>query len=319
MHREFIVTAVNYTSLSCLELPGRDKVVLRPVGGVRREVEGEALTVQMAKEWTFARNRYVSGKVVGSRIDGAVLSPIPLRLYERFEWDPMDDFLPHWIEDIDCDPDTLGGFDEEQDKEDEEGEEPIDWAHLETVLPDWVVEIGRSGKRMAYEMEQILPYHVLPGGSADDPDCDPIVYAVECKEYGDYGQAFDILQKCLKEDLRCIDAYVHLGNFRVGDLKYEYPVREGIKSYQAAVAVGEQALPPGFDGVLEWSMIDNRPFLRALHGLGLCLWRLSDISSARQVIRRLLRLNPHDNQGARFTMAGLDAGLDYQSWRDAYE
>jgi hypothetical protein len=27
-----------------------------------------------------------------------------------------------------------------------------------------------------------------------------------------------------------------------------------------------------FDGVLPWGQIDNRPFLRCMHGFGLCLW-----------------------------------------------
>jgi hypothetical protein len=46
----------------------------------------------------------------------------------------------------------------------------------------------------------------------------------------------------------------------------------------------ELSLGEKFEGVLPWGMIDNRPFLRCLSGLGLCLWRLErfeDVQSSR--------------------------------------
>lgn len=84
MDIELIVIASMRTNLRCLRLPERETVVLRPSGGVRDEVEGEILNVTVSKEWTYARNRYISGKVVDSYIDGAVLTPVPLRLFEQY-------------------------------------------------------------------------------------------------------------------------------------------------------------------------------------------------------------------------------------------
>ena len=83
--------------------------------------------------------------------------------------------------------------------------------------------------------------------------------------------------------------------------------------YEIGVRIGELSLPPGFDGLLVWGQIYNRPFLRCLHGYGLCLWRLGRLEEAEQVFLRILRLNPSDNQGVRFCWDDLRQG---RSWEE---
>jgi hypothetical protein len=41
--------------------------------------------------------------------------------------------------------------------------------------------------------------------------------------------------------------------------------------------------------------IDNRPFLRCLHGLTLSTWRLGQFTEAHELCWALLWLNPADN------------------------
>ncbi|WP_327722267.1 hypothetical protein OG381_47975 [Streptomyces sp. NBC_00490] len=41
--------------------------------------------------------------------------------------------------------------------------------------------------------------------------------------------------------------------------------------------------PPAFAGVLAWSELDNRPWHRALRGLGLAWWRLGENTKAAAV------------------------------------
>jgi predicted TPR repeat methyltransferase len=64
--------------------------------------------------------------------------------------------------------------------------------------------------------------------------------------------------------------------------------------------------------VLPWGHIDNRPFLRCLNGTGLCAWRLGDRRSAAAVFKKMLWLNPGDNQGARFNLAAVEAGKTWE-------
>ena len=61
---------------------------------------------------------------------------------------------------------------------------------------------------------------------------------------------------------------------------------------------------------------DNRPFLRCMHGFGLCLWRLGRFEEAERVFDRMLWLNPSDNQGVRFL---IDEVRSKTAWEDRRE
>jgi hypothetical protein len=65
---------------------------------------------------------------------------------------------------------------------------------------------------------------------------------------------------------------------------------------------------------LPWEWLDNRPFLRCMHGFGLCLWRLERFEEAERVSERLLWLNPADNQGVRFNVASVRAR---RTWKES--
>ena len=69
----------------------------------------------------------------------------------------------------------------------------------------------------------------------------------------------------------------------------------------------------GFDRVLAWGLIDNRPFLRCMLGAGLCWWRLGEPRAAAALFRKMLWLNPSDNQGARFNLGDVEAG---KAWNE---
>ena len=75
------------------------------------------------------------------------------------------------------------------------------------------------------------------------------------------------------------------------------------------------SLGEGFDGVLPWGRIDNRPFLRCMNGCGLCLWRLGQFEEAARIFDRMLWLNPSDNQGMRFLIDDVRAKVTWENSR----
>ena len=83
--------------------------------------------------------------------------------------------------------------------------------------------------------------------------------------------------------------------------------------YEVGLRIGELSLGDDFNGVLPWGHIDNRPFLRCMHGYGLCLWRLGRFNEAERVFHRMLWLNPSDNQGVRFLIDEVKAKT---AWED---
>jgi hypothetical protein len=159
-------------------------------------------------------------------------------------------------------------------------------------------------RRGWFEMDPIA-WGALPGLDADEnPTCD----AAELAEAGDREGARELLMDVLGTDLRCLDAHAHLGN-----LVFDQSPECAIIHYEIGIRIGELSLPPGFDGVLVWGRIYNRPFLRCLHGYALCLWRLGKVVEAQQVFERILSLNPDDNQGVRFCWEDLRQG---RSWAE---
>jgi hypothetical protein len=166
------------------------------------------------------------------------------------------------------------------------------WGEPDEPIEEWAKPVMNRGPRVEYEMEQ-----VLPGENPDDPDTDPILEVVERRETGDSLGAYRKLMNLLVADLRCLDAHAHLGNF-----VFDHSPEKAIRHYEVGVRIGDLSLGEGFDGVLHWGHIDNRPFLRCMHGYGLCLSRLGRLKEAEEVFNRMLRLNPTDNQGVRFLL-----------------
>jgi hypothetical protein len=198
---------------------------------------------------------------------------VPLALREFGEWDPADEY---WGEPDDDD-----------------------------VVPieDWAKPIIARGPRPMFEMEQ-----VLPGSDPEDFDIDPILEASDLRRGGDVAGARELLAGMLEADLRCLDAHAHLGN-----MLFDHSPRWALLHYEVGVRIGELSLFDGFDGVLAWGLVDNRPFLRCMQGLGLCLWRLQRWEEAERVLGQMLWLNPTDNQGIRMILPEVRAR---QAWAD---
>jgi len=165
--------------------------------------------------------------------------------------------------------------------------------------------------RVAYDMDPIA-WGAFP--DAGDPDECPVGDAMDLERAGDVDGARALLMELTLRDLRCLDAHAHLGS-----LEFDRNPRGALVHYEIGVRIGDLSFPPGFDGVLPWGRIYNRPFLRCLHGYGLCLWRLGRNEEARSVFERSLSLDPNDNQGVRFCWQAVREGITWEAFRDPDE
>ena len=145
------------------------------------------------------------------------------------------------------------------------------------------------------------------GVDPEDDDAHLIADAAELSVHHPDG-ARHLHMQALAADIRCIDAHVHLGN-----LRFDKRPEAALVHYDIAVTIGDLSLGPDFNGLLRWGYIYNRPFLRALHGYGLCLWRLNNTDAALKVFERMLSLNPNDNQGVRSCWDDIRNGRDWRS------
>ena len=252
-------------------LAGGNRVVTLRASGLWQVVPGHIVTIRPRKQWRYGNHPYLSGEIEATRIDAEALGLVPLRLAS---------------EGFSWDP------------------EEHYWGEPDDPVEEWAVPIIARGPRPLFEMEQ-----VVPGTDPNDPESDPIMAAIELSAAEDPAGARDILMNLCQADLRCLDAHAHLGN-----AVFDHMPAVALQHYEVGVRIGELALGARFDrfdGVLSWGLLDNRPFLRCLHGYGLSLWRLNRTQEAAAVFERMLWLNPTDNQGMRFLVAQLEAG---ESW-----
>jgi len=186
---------------------------------------------------------------------------------------------------------SMGDWDPEEEYWGEPGEErhPL------------VEEVFAAGVRACFEMDQ-----VIPGVELDDFD-DPIVEAADLHRAGEDRHAMRLLEGVLALDERCVDAWGHLGLIAL-DTRGPGPAAA---FYDKGMAIAEASLPEGFGGVLPWGMVDNRPFLRCLHGLALCAWRQRRWDDAEAMFRSLVWLDPN---GALDAIACLGPVLAHERW-----
>jgi tetratricopeptide (TPR) repeat protein len=104
----------------------------------------------------------------------------------------------------------------------------------------------------------------------------------------------------------CADAYVLLAEHATSR-------KEALRLYEQGVAAGERAL--GAEAFQReaghfWGVLETRPYMRARLGLAHSLWTAGRRDEAVRHLQDMLRLNPNDNQGVRYTLAGFLLFLD---------
>lgn len=124
--------------------------------------------------------------------------------------------------------------------------------------------------------------------------------ALEQMDEREYEKAIPSLRLLVKEFPEFIDARHHLAiAIKATNRELDY-----LASYEwrTAAETGLAAFPAGFvmgRDRLEWGWLDNRPFLRAYHGLAMTHLDRGETGEALAICQDLLDLNPGDNQGVR--------------------
>ena len=283
-----------YPNLSSRKKPkakGEDLVMGRKVDLVALAVKGNAISCRILRSdrvLTFRPSNLFEG------VPGEIITVMPNKIWRYAGHPYASGEITAWRTDIPglgLTPLVL---------EEQRMWDPKDhyWGEPHEPLEPWARPMIKKGPRPVYRMEL-----VLPGWDFEDPDTDPIVEAVELKEAGDYKKAHRKLMDLLAADLRCLDAHAHLGN-----LAFDHDPDTAVRHYDMGVKIGEFSLGKDFGGLLPWGFVENRPYLRCLHGYGLCLWRFGRLREAEKVFTRMLWLNPDDNQGVCAELADVKEG-----------
>lgn len=106
---------------------------------------------------------------------------------------------------------------------------------------------------------------------------------------------------------KCADGYVMLAEEQADT------VARALEYYQRGMEAGERALGPDFfrDNIGHfWDALETRPYMRARQGAADCLLKLNRFDEAVAHYHELLRLNPGDNQGIRYSLLSTLVDLD---------
>ncbi len=136
------------------------------------------------------------------------------------------------------------------------------------------------------------------------PDIDPITEATEMEPQ----KRYDALARLWEKFPQCIDALVHMGTM---SFESKRAFKSMFNCLSGAIHIAEQRLPIDDEAQFPWILLNNRPYLRALHGLCLWYWKGGDFEKAEALAEKILRLNPMDNQGARFVLAAVKSREEY--------
>ena len=140
-----------------------------------------------------------------------------------------------------------------------------------------------------------------------EPDKNDYYYdAMECLNSGKSGvkEALKLLETALEMDEDYVQTYVGLIS-TYGILGKEEETEEMIQmAYKKTLKKF-----PKWPRSMQWGFLENRAYLRAIQFKAEQYWDNEEDDKAIELFRLLLKLNPNDNQGVRYEIAGLYAGL----------
>lgn len=137
----------------------------------------------------------------------------------------------------------------------------------------------------------------MSSGLPDNDDDDPVeAFIDQAWEAPTPAKRAAYARKALAIDPNAVDAYVALA-LSIETLAEQIALlREGMRVGAVQWAAEIRRPPKGFF----WLNIETRPYMRAVQNLAVALWQRGDRAEAAALADHLLRLNPNDNQGARY-------------------
>ena len=144
--------------------------------------------------------------------------------------------------------------------------------------------------------------------SLDEPTVDDYYYdAMECLCEGSKAEAkkaLKMLETALEIDKDYVQTYI--------GLICTYDALGKTEKREEAIKTAYQRMLKKFSKwpkEMLWSYLENRAYLRAIQYMADLHWDNKENDKAIELFRLLLKLNPGDNQGVRYEIAGLYAGL----------
>ena len=174
--------------------------------------------------------------------------------------------------------------------------EMLDWSELDEGENDFDMPTGFDRRAMEGSM-------AIFGSGFDDPreqQAQEIMYAAWDEQ--NPATRINLAHQAIAISPNCADAYVLLAEEEADTLG------RALDYFQKGVEAGERALGEAYFDENEgyfWGLLETRPYMRAREGLANTLWDYGKKEEALTHYREMLRLNPGDNQGIRYSLLNM--------------
>lgn len=128
--------------------------------------------------------------------------------------------------------------------------------------------------------------------------------AMEVLNQGNYKHAEELLLKAKDMDQDYVQTYIGLVSVYVRPNmkeKREESIKNAFEKTQNKF--------PRWPKRMEWVVLENRAYLRAIQYRADLYWDIGKFEDADKLFRLLLKLNHNDNQGVRYEISSLYAGI----------
>lgn len=148
--------------------------------------------------------------------------------------------------------------------------------------------------------------------------------AMDLLNAGKANKAINLLKKAVEVNKHYVEAFVGLA--------WCYASKRNRKQYEEFVNKAFQETKrkfPKWPKEMHWGFLENRQYLRAIKEMACVYWETGNQKDAEELFRLLLKLNPNDNQGIRYLIAGMfteitgkdvdrmmDRGNEKQDWSE---
>lgn len=121
------------------------------------------------------------------------------------------------------------------------------------------------------------------------------------------------MQKLISEDPNFLDPYLVVADILSSQNQNKKAAAILHEAYERAlmIIVDEMGRWPK---ELPWGFLENRHIMRAINQQALFYWEIGKIDEALDIFRKLLRVNPQDNQGVRYNILAIKMGLGIDEW-----
>jgi len=126
------------------------------------------------------------------------------------------------------------------------------------------------------------------------------------------------LKEMIEEDPDFYDSYIALADLYYHNGWNEEGDKLLKKAYERATMRIADA-KGNWPKAMEWGFLENRHLMRTLERFGVLRWETKKTEEALDIFRRLLRMNPGDNQGARHNILAIRLGLGVEEWQKPFE